>query len=269
MHQSLVETDMRKSLERALQEAESPVDSPWPLPLAHLTIARWFRDIVADGRLKPCRCKVMGKRLLYLSYGGVFYRGKELQTENATELPLAFVFSPEIAYKVAEAYPFDTGAMATGRFGEEWTSAFSPFENDFRIIPKRDPRVLSNLVYHLWRSNRDYLDGTPDPSSESKPEPFPLLFRFFASDLTSLDIDHRQRTIECLATTDLQLDRALLWVGYPNILEKEFVTLCNKTRPWIPDYFAYQSHRNFNPARVAEVLEQQAALRIERFISLI
>jgi hypothetical protein len=235
--------------------------------MAHLTVARWFEAIASDGRLTPIRCKVFGKKLLYLSYGGVFYRTSAMQTENASELPLAFLFGPEIVKKVVEAYPFDSGAMAAGRFGTDWTAKFSPFERDFRVDTKRDNRVLANLVYHLWENNRDYLFGNPNPRSESKPEPFPLLYRFFAANLSSFGVDHRQRTIECLIRTQLAVDRSLLWVGYPSLLGKYFVALCQKTKPWVPDSFAYESHRNFNPAHLALVLEKEAAKHIERFAS--
>jgi hypothetical protein len=190
-----------------------------------------------------------------------------MQTENASELPLAFLFGPEIVEKVAEAYPFDSGAMAAGRFGTEWTSAFSPFEEDFRVVPKRDHSVLVNLVYHLWGNNRDYLHGNPNPRGESKREPFPLLYRFFAANLSAFAVDHRQRTIECLIRTQIRVGRSLLWVGYPNLLGRDFVALCEKTKPWVPDSFAYESHRNFNPAHLAQVLEKEAAVHIERFAS--
>jgi len=85
---------------------------PPALPLAHLTIARWLSAILKLGAIAPRPCKVLGKDLLYLSYGGLFYRPDNIRTQQATELPVGLVFSPVALAGITSLFPFDSGAMA-------------------------------------------------------------------------------------------------------------------------------------------------------------
>jgi hypothetical protein len=259
---------MRSSLEKALDRLNSPDDAPWPLPLAHLSIARWFDSIAVEGSLLPRRCKVFNEELLYLSYGGVFYRPKHLQTEKATELPLAFLFDPSLLDSVAASYPFDTGAMAEGKFGPEWSARFPSFRTDFRVKPKRKSSRVSDLVFHLFGTNKSYLRGEPSASCETKPDPLPLLYRFLSADLFSVGVDHRQRTIECMSSTHVPLNRSLIWIGFPDILGADLIKIYRLTKPWLPEFFAYPYHRNFDPKEIAAKLEHEAGKLIERFAAL-
>lgn len=107
-----------KTLAQTLNELSSPVDLPQLLPPVHSSIVRWFSSIAEKGRLEPRKCSVFNKKLLYLFYGGVFYRPPNVSTKKAVELPIAFVFDPRVLSSIFRYYPFDTGAMAGGRFGE-------------------------------------------------------------------------------------------------------------------------------------------------------
>jgi hypothetical protein len=258
---------MSAELQSALDLVATPPELPWPLPLAHLSIARWFEAIATGGRLEPCSCKVFGEKLLYFSYGGVFYRPKNLQTQNASELPIAFVFDPSLIELTDAAYPFDTGAVYDGRFGPEWTRKLSSFRSEFRVHPNGDPYGVCRLIYHLFGTNLDYLRGEPAASCGTKPPPLPLLCEFLSADLSGRGIDHRQRTVECLARTEVALGRTLLWIGFPDLLGRDFITICRRTKPWVPQFFAYAYHKNFNPAQIAASLEQEAMKLIDRFAS--
>src|SRR5690349_10655561 len=90
------------------------------LPVAHITTARWLGSILDEGRIQPRLCTVFNRELLYFSYGGVFYRSLKSQTQNATELPIAMVFSPKVLDVAFQLFPFDSGAMAAKLFGEDW-----------------------------------------------------------------------------------------------------------------------------------------------------
>lgn len=259
---------MPEFLSTTLNRLRSADETPLPLPLAHLTLARWFESIIDQGYLKPHACKVFNRDLLYFSYGGVFYRAKTFQTQNASELPIAFVFDPTVLDSVDTLYPFDTGAMAEGKFGPEWTREFSSFRSHYRVALRRNALKVCDLVLHLFGSNRNYLRGEPAPSCATKPAPLPLLYRFLSTDLSPLGVDHRQRTIECLSTRTVRLSRTLIWIGFPDILGRDFIKLYRWTKPWVPEFFPYPYHRNFNPEQIAAILEQEAAKTIKRFVEL-
>src|SRR5260370_39913928 len=65
---------MKTELELALAKESTPRELPMGLPLAHLTARRWLQSILKVGQLEPRPCTVLAKKLLYFSYGGVFYR---------------------------------------------------------------------------------------------------------------------------------------------------------------------------------------------------
>src|ERR1051326_7296191 len=115
---------------------------PIALPLAHMTSNRraasdtergGFEDILDVGVLKPKACKVFGSKLLYFSYGGLFYSGANFQTQQAAEVPVGLVFDPEAFYVISQLFPFDSGAMFRGTFGRDWSVQLSPFETRFAV----------------------------------------------------------------------------------------------------------------------------------------
>lgn len=85
--------------------------------------------------------------------------------------------------------------------------------------------LLRKLVYHIYRSNRNYLGGQIETRVESELLQFlPELFEFFADDIENCD--KRQYTIECQTTQHINLNTYLDWIAYPqsygNIYEKLF-----------------------------------------------
>src|SRR5271157_1578136 len=141
---------MPTELEVALAHELTPERLPLELPVAHLTAARWLKSILQVGSLEPRPCKVFSKRLLYFSYGGVFYRASKLQTERASELPVALVFSPEVLDEVSRLFPFDSGAMAANRFGPDWFRRLGPFDLRFGVNTVDARLDAKKLVYHLF-----------------------------------------------------------------------------------------------------------------------
>lgn len=250
---------MPTDLETALAKESLPSKLPYALPLAHLTASRWLDAILGKGRLEPRPCKVFAKKLLYFSYGGVFYRTSSLQTEAATELPVAFVFSPAVMDVVSRLFPFDSGAMHAGRFGRDWSRRLSPFQSRFRVDTSDGSQKAQILLYHLFETNLSYLSGKPSTASTHKHRPLPLLYKFLNANLSSLKVDHRQRTIEAISDAAVELRRNILWVGFPrHKTSKVLKKLVRWTNPDIPQIWEYEFNRNYNPAEIAARLEEHA-----------
>src|SRR5262245_13640621 len=99
------------TLDGVLKKKPGPEAPVMPLPLAHLTDARYFGRIAASGGLAPSSCTRFGEDLVYLFYGGVFFRHSYEEEDGAGLLPVAFLFSPTILDGVSRYFPFDTGAL--------------------------------------------------------------------------------------------------------------------------------------------------------------
>lgn len=254
--------------EAALKSLPKPTSLPMTLPTTHLSIARWFSTIVDEGELQPKACKVFNKNLLYFFYGGVFYRQSEKSTRNATELPVAFLFEPAILEGFDCYYPFDTGAMNAGLFGD-WRERFEPFKERFKVSGSGDYPITSLMVHHLYGNNENYLSGKVDPSLSGKSDPLPELHEFLSADLTSYGVDGRQLKIECHTGKSLQLNRELIWVGYPASMSDIFARIYEKTKPYSPEAYPYTDHVLFVPNEVAAQLQLKAEEVIRRrYISL-
>lgn len=254
-----------------LADAFSSITCPDPLPpalpVAHVTSARWFSDIVDQSLLTPRWCKHFTKELLYFFYGGAFYRPENIATRNVTELPVAFVFSPTLLSNFHRLYPFDTGALASGRCGS-WSGKWQEFRETLYVETNGATDGAQQLVCHLYGDNRRYLKGEVNGSCRTKPQPIPQLRDFLVDDLTGEGVDHRQCTVECQFGDPIRLDQQLLWVAFPEHLTDVFARLFSNLQPHVPEFHSYPSHRNFNPAMVAAQLEDRARTEIvERFVS--
>jgi hypothetical protein len=209
-------------------------------------------------------CSVFQEDVLYLFYGGVFYRTEQNPTRNVSELPIAFLFDPSVLSDVTRYYPFDTGAMAAGRFGD-WGTRFNSFKETFRVSGGRDHHIPCRMVHHIFGDNKQYLVGHVNPDCKNKPDPLPQLFDFMSSDLSLHHVDHRQCMIECQVTRPITLERHLLWVAFPESMTDIFAQLYQLTEPYMPDYYPYASHVIFNPSEIAAQLQLRAAEVVKRY----
>jgi hypothetical protein len=265
---------MKKSptLNKVIQSLPQPSRGPLPLPFAHLSTVRWFDKIVDGGCLVPTHCDVFRKKLLYFSYGGIHYRTANKQSENATELPLAFLFDPTALDSVECYYPFDTGAVAKRNMGR-WTKELRPvFKSKFKV-DGGDYNVPVKMVNYIYGSNKAYLRGEVDGACGGNPDPLPLLCQFLSDNLSSLGIDHRQRMIEGQTTKPFSLGKGLLWVAYPECNTRNYKHLFWKIyelcKPTVPYFHAYDYYKNFNPLAVAERLQEMAnGYLMQRFLQL-
>jgi hypothetical protein len=241
-------------------DAESPPDQmPTGLPLAHLTAQRRLESILKVGCLKPQLCTVFYKELLYFSYGGVFYRTSNMRTQHCTELPVALVFSPELLKVISRLFPFHSGAVAAGLYGPKWSRKLSSFSSRFSINTKDACRDAGRLVYHLFDTNRRYLEGIPSSTAEFKHDPLPLLHQFQAAVLSSVNVNHRNRAIEAISEVSVELGRQLLWIGIPEWKTSAVLKeLYRWTKPSVPLCYTYHFARNTNPSEIASCLEENA-----------
>ncbi len=247
------------TLQSAIEQERAAIGQlPPQLPIAHLTASRWFSEILDVGELRPRPCSVFGRNLLYLSYGGLFYRPKRVSTQRATELPIGLVFSPVVLEAITSLFPFDTGAMANGGRFNTWKEKLAPFETRFCLSTSDGLRDAATLVKLLYADNLLYLRGEVAVEAAGRPDPFPLLAEFLAEDMTPSS-DHRQRSIECLTEMPVALGRHLLWIGFPDAHTDEILRGVHRwSQPVVPDFRAYPCHLNFNPADIGAQLEAWA-----------
>jgi hypothetical protein len=207
--------------------------------------------------------------LLYFSYGGIHYRTSNKQSENAAELPLAFLFDPTVLESIERYYPFDTGGLAKRNVGK-WAKSLRPvFKRTFKV-EGGNYRVPSKMVHYIYGSNESYLNGEVGSICTGGPDPLPLLCQFLSANLSSFGVDHRQRMIEGQKTKPLSLTKGLLWLGYPESRTRDYVPLLReiyeRTRPVLPCFYAYSYQKNFNPLAIAERLQGKAAEFIQHYI---
>ncbi len=259
-------------LEIALGAALPATSLPQELPLAHLTAARYLRGILDAKYLLPRHCKVFGQKLLYFSYGGVFYRAPKEQSENVTELPVAMVFTPEVMDACCRLFPFDSGAMARKLYGGKWYTAMEPFEKRFSICTGKLSTAARLLVHHLYRTNSRYVGGRPARGNPSWPATLSLLHTFLDQDLSGTctvpcGIDHRQRSIELLSDAPVSIANELIWIGLPHHRLARTMKAIRELTRTVPQIYPYRFSRNFNPDEIAGELQRAARDQVvERYL---
>lgn len=239
-----------------------------PLPIAHLTSARSFNQIRADEAFKPQKCDVFNQKLLYFSYGGIFHRYGPHSTQDATKLPVAFVFKPTLLTKIDYLFPYDTGAANKGLFNEEICNF-----DKYRISSGNNQSLQAlapKLVYYFYNSNENYIKGIPAVQfindSISQIEVMQNLLSFLSLDLTQDGVDHRHRAMECQSNTEWRIAdiiQDILWVGFPNYRIEDYYWMCEerkkKTDEELPKYL-YSCNINFTPSEQAAKLEREASI---------
>lgn len=261
---------MTASTLRTALKNESPLGKlPPPLPICHVSAARYLFTILDAGALQPRPCKVFLRDLLYMSYGGLFYRPHKIQTQRIAELPVGLVFSPATLASVTSVIPFDSGAMANNSHFGPWRARMHPFHDRFQLHTRKASDDAGSLIKLLYGTNKQYRRGRVTRQVAKCSDPLPLLASFLRADLTP-GVDHRQRSIECLMEQQLPLDQQLLWIGFPaRRTDRVLGALYDQTRPHMPQFRTYDYTRNFNPAEMAATLEAWADEDvIQRFLKI-
>jgi hypothetical protein len=255
--------DASRNLGEALASLPAPTTMPMALPPVHMTDGLRFKEIVAHSELQPQFCSVFQEHLIYLFYGGVFYRRFHQPSRRATELPVAFLFDPGVLQFVERYFPSDTGAlrsMEERNYPEEAVG----FRQRFSVPGGGDYTVPAKLIYYVFRTNDRYLFGNATAECRKLPSPFPELFRFISRDLSGIGVDQRQRRLEAQSKESIPL-RNLVWVGYPDVFDREFALLLENIKPSVPDYYSYRVIPSMPPSEAAAILQTRAHDIVERY----
>jgi len=254
------------TLDTVLRDLADPVEEVTALPSTHLTDARCFSKIAVDGHLDINLCRNFKEKLVYLFYGGVFYRPpSDRISRRSTYLPLAFVFSPTVLDQIDRYFPFDTGGIFANLYGPRG-AAMQPVDPRFRVSGG-SYKVPAKMVYHLFGTNKAYLqEEQPRESLLDMQDPCPDLFRYLAEPPCD-DVDQRWRRIEALHTEPISV-RHLLWVGFPREYQSAFGQLYEKLKPFVPQYYSYESYPLKRPSEFAAILQEKAHQVIEYYLQL-
>lgn len=250
------------TLEKAFEVLGNPVTYPGMLPLTHVTKIGNLTSIAETGQLIPQKHEDFDDELTFFFYGGVFYYAVFQFFQEEVEMPVAFVFKPSISSSFNQYYPFDTGAISK-RLPDEWKEKMNGYKETFKISQK-DEYTLQRLVHHLFETNKNYIDGNFSRSLRDKPNPLPLLFEFYDTNLSKINnSDHRQCSIECQTHSSVKFFDNLRWIGFPESCTKYILPLLEHLKKDPPIIWKYKSHRIFNPALLTHDLQTAA---YEQFI---
>jgi hypothetical protein len=240
--------------DKILKGLPEPTLLPSIMPLVHVTSARWFDAIVNEGQLTPKRCPIFRQELIHLFYGGMNYRPF---SREPVDIPIAFVFHPNILKKVFRLYPFDTNALVSGTFAQG-SRIFKHFRSTF-VAVGGDVLKPGKMVYYLFKNNERYGRQEPDPACVTKPTPFPELYKAYIDNTQGIRREYRQCIIECHMNTPLKLGRDLLWVGFPDLLMPIYRKLCERIAPHVPYPQTFPMADIVHPNEVTTVLQAHAA----------
>jgi hypothetical protein len=254
---------MAALLDTILAHEASPIvelpSFPTLLPLAHLCDSREFAGHVESFGIAPEPCDFMKEPLVYLYYGGLFFRRSNKPEKRAAMYPVGFLFAGGSLKDVDVCYPFDTGALAYDFYGN--AENINSNWRDCEVRLDGDTSAPARLVQYLFGSNRRYLKGQVSSTCSVLPDPFPWLIRFLRSVNTLQGSDQRQYRIECISKTMVPLSN-LIWVGYPDSFTDAFARLFQArsategSEP--PERWTYDTYAAARPAEMAAVLQQAA-----------
>lgn len=193
-----------------------------PLPLAHMTDAYLFRDIMDMSALAPTPCTVFEEEpLLYFFYGRPAYRAAVQAQSNGLDAyaPVCIVLKPDAALP-HRIYPFDSGA-----FHHKLLADFTHHrmrKEDFELDGALDmPGRLVNLFWSNEQSyfnNRNVSNYVPD-AMEFEAKSYQELIRFKGKG----DFDDRASAIEIQAAVPIDLSGNTLAVILPNDFARDTI----------------------------------------------
>jgi hypothetical protein len=247
-------------LQEVIEEHESSPRVKLPplpplLPGGHLSDCREFKQQVMDWGISPTRCDVFLEDLVYMYYGGLFFRRSDNPIQQAAMYPVGFLFDPEVLVQCERVYPFDTGAIPKGIYGtkgpivERW--------EDCRIDCRGDASHGPRLVQYLYGENHKYLKGIVSTTCVQLRDPFTWLIPFLRALPSLVGGDQRRYRIEYQSTVHVSFD-SLLWVGYPDVYTPWFARVFERSKTSRPERYSYDSYRLGRPSEMAAVLQQAA-----------
>jgi hypothetical protein len=235
------------------------------LPATHLTEARKFGEIVTDGHLKTSR-SAFDLDLVYLFYGGVFYRRDAPQVSSAAYLPVAFVFGPDILESICRYFPFDTGGIFWNRYGERGKNLM-PIDPRFRV-QGASGTTPAKIAHYTFDTNQGYLSGPPRQDLLTRGQLCEDLYHFLKA--PPFNAGRWWRRMEVQHSQPISLRSHLLWVGFPRGFELVFAQLLEKlfpnggpTQSKLPHH-RYEIFPPKHPEEHADILEKAAYNQVIR-----
>lgn len=226
-----------------MNKLESWLASQWhgtkciPLPLAHITSWSSFVQVARAGRLIAQSCPVFKEEILYLSYGSVAYKPSKKAYSWADDAPVLMIFAPSIMRRVSRFFPFDTGAIAAGRFEDNYLTTVNDFRLNcsIRVTARTAPWHWINIAFG---SNSQYFARKGELLHSSKEDMLIVIAQMQKHFKTGDRTDHRLIAIECHIKDDVPLND-VLWLGAPTDKRDELTALFQRTRNSLPPVFWY------------------------------
>lgn len=254
------------NLDMALQNLNNR-NLPLPMPIVHTTKLEYLDQILKDGCLRVTDCTMFQRKLLYFFYGGPFYRpnfSKEEERKDITWAPISLMFRPSVMVDAKCFFPYDTGAVRDGLYGDEWSKKLADFDH-FRICgnrSKRTPYLPAKLIKHIFGSNDDYWLGILRNYSDGKlslPLPLQELCNFYQNRPldNSNSADKRRCMLECHFEQPLLLEKNLMWICIPR-REIRYTSKIKKAFLDQPKIADYPWHLEDEPLLAIGKIEQEA-----------
>jgi hypothetical protein len=130
---------------------------PSPLDLVHVTSVGAAREIISLGQIEARECVVFKRDLVYMFLARPAYRLRngDAKSDQINRFPCVFVIRPDKLGPPFHIYPFDTGAGASGCYGD----VVDPYVylEDYELDP--DLRAAQRHIAWAFGSNREYFEG--------------------------------------------------------------------------------------------------------------
>jgi hypothetical protein len=120
---------------RALIGRATSAGMPKYLPLIHITLTGFAREIIAAGQLEPRPCSALQQDLLYFFALRPAYGKKtdDAKSDQIGRFPAILIIDPANLGPPHHVYPFDTGGALDGVFGD--TPNPTVFLEDYELAP--------------------------------------------------------------------------------------------------------------------------------------
>lgn len=245
---------MIKSLNQEIQSIKRvQKNTPVPLPLGHITAAKRFMGICRSGQLDPQDCPMLKEKIIYLFYGGLFYKNSRGLSQEDLDLPIAFVFNPKVLTKIALLVPFDSGGALAGKY-ENWPPP--PREVKEYFISNVRYKTAPKLVSQFFGSNKNYLNSEYINDTNLPPYMKDVL-ALYADDMTGRNVDRRKYSIECIARSSIVISKYLELIAFPKAYMEDFKVLLRRFHPRIPEFIPYECSKVKSPSDICATIANE------------
>ena len=237
-------------------------DIPVSLPFTHATTVASFDLITKSEGLVPRSCSAFDQEIIFLFYGGVFYRTSNEVTRDQNKLPIAFLFRPPVCEKVTCYFPFDTGAAYK-------KNMFKGFEDQLQRkelfrINHRHLTTPAKIVKRLFDTNEAYLSAVPKKKAVNDSDILATLFDLLNSDFTGNGVDRRQVAIEAHLKSNLKFLNNLRWIGFPETYASQYAKLHQVLKSDPPIHYHYPVDSSYTPDQILAQLSAKAREQIHQ-----